>query len=517
MASDPAAKSLDFNDVTIGILTALEEEYAACKSIFDPDGRGVERSRRATSGHLMCWVCDIPSQHNGTHVVGISLLPDMGNIAAALAANILLQHCNQIKYLLMCGIAGAVPQPDKAEDHVRLGDIVVSGHHGVVHYSRGKQRDPRAVQHTVSTASSVSLAGDTLADRSSVQVELDPFAGFDFRFCPRPPSAELLAVVKGMHADERMLKPTDPRSWDSIIEAFLGKHKDLKHWKRPKKDTLIDSPDGKGKGRRHPRDGARRGKRPRVFHGIIGAADIVQSDPRRRNTLRDRFKVKAIEMESSGVAEACWIADVGYLIVRGTCDYCNTAKGENWHHYAALIAAAYTRSVVERLHPISDSDTNTLHISIPVDSSLSAPRSASLDPAPTNPSADQCLVTTSERITARSSEHRFSLPTETTLVRPPMGADSAFQETEPSNSLNELVQRVSMLITSSKWSESVPLSSRLEAQLRALPRRGQIVRQGWILLARIEDHTLRELKGAGKPLDLTRFKMLRQEAESVVD
>ena len=34
----------------------------------------------------------------------------------------------------MCGIAGGIPHPAKLDDHVRLGDIVVSGIKGVVQY-----------------------------------------------------------------------------------------------------------------------------------------------------------------------------------------------------------------------------------------------------------------------------------------------------------------------------------------------------------------------------------------------
>ena len=38
----------------------------------------------------------------------------------------------------MTGIAGGVPFPEKAEDHVRLGDIVVSDRNGVVQYDNLK-------------------------------------------------------------------------------------------------------------------------------------------------------------------------------------------------------------------------------------------------------------------------------------------------------------------------------------------------------------------------------------------
>jgi nucleoside phosphorylase len=36
--------------------------------------------------------------------------------------------------------------------------------------------------------------------------------------------------------------------------------------------------------------------------------------------LPDKFKVKAIEMEASGIANATWNHEVGYLVVRGISD-----------------------------------------------------------------------------------------------------------------------------------------------------------------------------------------------------
>ncbi len=83
----------DFCDVSIGVLTALPEEYAACKLVFDPSLSGVELYKRATSGQLRCWICRIEAKNGGHHTVAITLLSDMGNNAAAIAANILFQHC----------------------------------------------------------------------------------------------------------------------------------------------------------------------------------------------------------------------------------------------------------------------------------------------------------------------------------------------------------------------------------------------------------------------------------------
>jgi hypothetical protein len=69
VSTDAAAPPLNLPDVTIGILTALEEEYAACLGIFDPGKNGREEQKHATSGSFTCWLCSIKAR-NGGYPVG---------------------------------------------------------------------------------------------------------------------------------------------------------------------------------------------------------------------------------------------------------------------------------------------------------------------------------------------------------------------------------------------------------------------------------------------------------------
>jgi hypothetical protein len=52
-------------------------------------------------------------------------------------------------------------------------------------------------------------------------------------------------------------------------------------------------------------------------------------------------------MESGGVAEAAFERNVGFFVVRGAQDYCNEYKNDHWRNYAAIVAAAYTRALLE--------------------------------------------------------------------------------------------------------------------------------------------------------------------------
>ena len=96
----------------------------------------------------------------------------------------------------------------------------------------------------------------------------------------------------------------------------------------------------------HPFDPQRVPGQPRVFTGIIGSANIVLKDPVKRDALRDQHNVKAVEMDSSGVADAAWQLSWGFLVVRGICDYCDTHKNDIWQEYAAAVAAGYVRGLI---------------------------------------------------------------------------------------------------------------------------------------------------------------------------
>jgi len=54
-------------------------------------------------------------------------------------------------------------------------------------------------------------------------------------------------------------------------------------------------------------------------------------------------------MEAAGVADAVSHAESFFFVVRGTCDYCNEDKNDDWQFYAAAAAAAYARALVEEV------------------------------------------------------------------------------------------------------------------------------------------------------------------------
>ena len=86
-----------------------------------------------------------------------------------------------------------------------------------------------------------------------------------------------------------------------------------------------------------------------MHRGAIGSADVLQKDPGVRDNLRDKWDIRAIEMEGSGVQHAAWMKGKDVIVVRGICDYCDQYKNDQWQPYASLVAAAYARSMIEVL------------------------------------------------------------------------------------------------------------------------------------------------------------------------
>ncbi len=100
----------------------------------------------------------------------------------------------------------------------------------------------------------------------------------------------------------------------------------------------------------HPIDATRIPGQPKLHYGLIGSSNILLKEPQLRDRLRNEHKVRAIEMEGSGIATAIWVSGhAGYLLIRGICDYCDSHKNSMWQGYAAEVAAAYARALIESI------------------------------------------------------------------------------------------------------------------------------------------------------------------------
>ncbi|WP_437781759.1 phosphorylase family protein [Sorangium sp. So ce1097] len=290
--------------VTVGIVTALPKELAAAKAMLEGP---VEHSAGGDGAGRDYVLGEIPARGGGAHAVAL-VSTGMGNNLASVRVTQMLEHFRQIRSVVMVGIAGGVPHPERPAEHVRLGDVVVVDRRGVVQYDLDKE----------------TARGKTP------------------RPSPRAPGAWLLEGVDALE----VLAYERKAPWVKLIDRgrrLVGARRP------PEAEDVLHDPADPSKVRPHPADPLRRKGQPRVFQGPIGSGNTLLKNPRRRDQLRDELGIKAVEMEGSGLADAAWQHDVGYLVVRGICDYCDEHKGDAWQMVAAIVAAAYARAVLERM------------------------------------------------------------------------------------------------------------------------------------------------------------------------
>lgn len=289
---------IDKSEITIGIVTALPEEYHAVKAILENVEDLCEDQFYYTIGQIK--VRD--NSGGGYHKVALNVPSKMGNNGASIIASHLTRTFTEVKYLFMVGIAGGMPQ------HVKLGDIVVAKK--IVQYDFGKREYRQFV-----------LKGE-----------------------PQLASEPLLKVHRYLEVQKT------PCPWhshlDTIINLLNGQNLEL--------DFGFERPDDSE-------------KRPKVFCETIGSANMVLKNADVRDELSNQYGLYAVEMEASGIADAATMQGLNFMVIRGICDYCDQSKGDNWHGYAAAVAAAYAKALIEILqhnksHDKKDGEPSTKSI-----------------------------------------------------------------------------------------------------------------------------------------------------------
>lgn len=293
-------ENMNCSKIKIGIITALPEECAAMKTLlnnveevfFDVKG----------AGHRF-FIGEIESANKSVHKVVLSQC-GMGNNKAAIRASNMLMHFPFIDSIIMTGIAAGIPCISNVDKHPRLGDVVISS--GVTQYDFVKE-----TQNFI-----------------------------ECRSTSAPPSAQLTEAVKIIQTN--FFENKAP--WNDYIFKISSTNN---FFKKPAEETdkLYDENENLIE---HPED-PHRTTFPKIFFGNVASANTLLKNPQKREQLQQEFGAIAVEMEASGIADATWEAAVGYIVIRGICDYGDSHKNDIWHNYAALTAAAFTKAFIETL------------------------------------------------------------------------------------------------------------------------------------------------------------------------
>jgi len=261
--------------------------------------------------------------HN--HNVVIACLPAEvdGNNAAAVVATNMLRTFTGLRFGLMVGIGGGIPNLDKGVD-IRLGDVVVSQpdkiHGGVVQYDKGKSLEGGQFDHKGSLNKPPSLLLTALTSlKSRHEVYGSQISIYLTRMIEQHPNMEENGYT------------------------FPGAEQDCLYCAncKPTSNNSCDNCQG-GKVRRKER----RLTTPVVHYGIIASGNQVVKDSAVRDRLGKEFEAKCVEMEAAGLMD-----NFPCLVIRGVCDYADAYKNDVWHRYAATTAAAYAKEYLSIVPP----------------------------------------------------------------------------------------------------------------------------------------------------------------------
>ena len=127
------SRMLSRNDYTVACICPMGHELAPVRALLDKTHPDLQTSRDQ-NGYVLGEI--------GGHNVVIAVMPEVGNNCAAMTATQLLNDFPSVRFGLLVGIGGGVPDEEEDGNDIRLGDIVVSkptgGLGGVVQYDRGK-------------------------------------------------------------------------------------------------------------------------------------------------------------------------------------------------------------------------------------------------------------------------------------------------------------------------------------------------------------------------------------------
>jgi nucleoside phosphorylase len=307
-----AENSLPYDRYTIAWICALYIETAAAQAILDEKHGELPRRPNDSNTYTLGRI----KNHN----VVIACLPQdqYGNINSARVLTNLKCTFPSIRHGLMVGIGGAEP----ANKDIRLGDIAVGTR--VMQYDLGKTLSGGEIQPTaIPKSPDQSLC--TAVTNLRVNHELYP--------------TRVMAIIQ-----ERMQRYIDyhrPSAPDHLFQASY------------QHDSRMPNCQGCNQSRLEERE-ARTSCEPKIHYGAIASSNQVMKDAVTRDCLAQELDIICFEMEAAELMDI-----LPCLPIRGICDYSDSHKAKDWQKYAAAVAAAYARELLEALPATGDASRDS--------------------------------------------------------------------------------------------------------------------------------------------------------------
>ncbi|KAK8859456.1 pfs domain-containing protein [Apiospora arundinis] len=305
-------RSLDHDNYTVAIICPMGDELSPVLALLDEKYESLSTSRDQNAYVL---------GRMGGHNIVVATMPTIGNNAAAMVVTQLLNDFGRVRFGLLVGVGGGIPDKDYEDDDlhdIRLGDVVVSKSRenfgGVVQFDRGKSTTSDFVRTGHLNRPPHILAGNVEKLKAVHNLHGNNIPRF---------LDEMLAKYPRMK--ERYSCPG--ADWDRLFEAAYT-HQGGKSCKNCDNTQVV---------KRNPH----RDSRPRIHYGTIGSSNMVVENTDSRDELRDSMHALCVEMEAAGLMEA-----FPCLVIRGISDYADSHKNKKWQPYAAATAAAYAKELL---------------------------------------------------------------------------------------------------------------------------------------------------------------------------
>jgi nucleoside phosphorylase len=299
-------KQLTHDDYTVAWICALPIEKTAARNMLDELHLTPPQPDHDKNIYTFGSICG--------HNVVIVCQGDMGTTAAAVVATRMDTTFRRLRFGLLVGIAGGVPD----EKDIRLGDVVVSKGDGrsggVVAHDHGKETSsgfesrpfldgvPELLRNVFSELESLLMDQESnITGYLTQAIARNPL----FSAFKRPAS-----LVDNLYEyDYTHLKPSDKSCLECDKTRIV--HRETRHGRL-------------------------------VHFGIVASGNqVVKDGNKRRKLLEAHPDVIAVEMEAAGLMNV-----FGCATIRGICDYADSHKNDGWHKHASAVAAAAAKEVL---------------------------------------------------------------------------------------------------------------------------------------------------------------------------
>lgn len=299
--------ALTCRDYTIAWICALPLELSVSRAMLDEE----HQMPPSQQGDPNAYILGRIGQHN---VVMVCLPGQYGTIGAATVATNLKRTFPCIHAALMVGIGGGCP----GQADIHLGDVVVGTR--VMQYDLGKSLIGGVFQRTAVPK----VPEPSLNSAVSTVTILRANHGRESR------SSRIPRILR-----DRLPSVSRPDQPDRLFEASY-------HHVGGETCSLCDP------ARLQVRV-ARLSTDPRIHYGVIASGDCLMRNAEERDIISQGLEALCFEMEASGIMDTFYC-----LPIRGISDYSDSHKDKQWQDYAAAMAAAYARELLEELQGESE-------------------------------------------------------------------------------------------------------------------------------------------------------------------